>query len=100
MSTRCAHYQVDKMPRYLDDLTKIEIHIAQENPLAAVQMWLHIDEQVDLLSDPNFPRRPGRVVSTFELVAHKNYIIVLTQDDAQCAVRVLRVLHAAQQYPS
>ena len=33
-------------------------------------MWFHIDDQVALLADPNFPRKPSRVKGTFELVAH------------------------------
>lgn len=43
-------------------------------------MWLHIDDQIELLADPNHPRRPDRVDDTFELVAHTNYIVILEQN--------------------
>jgi plasmid stabilization system protein ParE len=42
--------------------------------------------------------RPGREAGTRELVAHKNYILVY--DVTADMVRVLRVLHAARQWPS
>lgn len=97
---RCVSYQIFRTPKYIEDLQSIEQHIAQDNRLAAIELWLHIDEQTQALSDPKFPRRTGRVPGTWELVAHKNYVVVLLQDDTQCTVTVLRVLHAAQQYPS
>ena len=49
------------------------------------------------LVDPNFPRKPGRVKGTFELVAHANYIVIL-EEDAQ-SVTALNVVHARQQWP-
>lgn len=82
---------------YQTDLDAIEAYIAQDSPQAAVDMWFHIDDQVEQLADPKFPRRPGRVADTFELVAHENYIVIL-EEDAQ-TVTVLNVVHARQQYP-
>ncbi len=86
-----------RKPRYRDSLNAIQAHIARDNPSAAVDLWLHIDEQVDRLEDPNFPRRLGRVPGTLELVAHENYIVVMEQFDD--TVLVLDVIHAARQYP-
>jgi len=60
-------------------------------------MWLHIDDQVEKLADPKFPRRPGRVADTFELVAHANYIVILEEDAT--SVTALNVVHARKQYP-
>ncbi len=82
---------------YRDDLDRIEERIAKDNPKAGSDMWLHIDEQVDGLADPNFPRRPGRAPDTLELVAHPNYIVILEEDDS--TVTVLNVVHTRQNYP-
>lgn len=82
---------------YRDDLEKIEARIAEDNPKAGLEMWFHIDDQVTQLADPNFPRKPGRVKGTFELVAHANYIVIL-EEDAQ-SVTALNVVHARQQWP-
>lgn len=41
--------------------------------------------------------RPGRLQGTRELVAHRNYILIY--DVAGDLVRVLRILHAARQWP-
>ena len=60
-------------------------------------MWLLIDDQVDALADSKFPRRPGRVVGTHELVAHENYVVIV-EEDAETVI-VLNVVHARQQYP-
>lgn len=58
---------------YHDDLDAIEAYyIAQNNPQAGADMWLHIDDQLEQLADPLFTCRPGSVVGTFELVAHRN----------------------------
>jgi plasmid stabilization system protein ParE len=82
---------------YQEDLDAIEAYIAQDNPRAAADLWLDIDEQVDALADPKFPRRPGRVAGTAELVAHPNYIVILEEDAT--TVTVLNVVHARQHYP-
>lgn len=89
--------KVLRKPQYWESLQAIEDYIARDNPLAAIDLWLSIDEQVSLLSDPNFPRRRGRVAGTLELVVHPNYVVILEQ--TLDAVTVLEVLHAAMKYP-
>lgn len=89
--------RVVRTQTYQDDLDAIENHIAQDSLRAGADMWLHIDDQVAQLADPNFPRRPGRVAGTFELVAHPNYIVILEEDAA--TVTVLNVVHARKKYP-
>lgn len=89
--------KVLRHPLYLESLNAIEDHIAQDNLIAAVDLWLLIDDQVSKLADPNFPRRRGRVEGTLELVAHPNYIVVLTQ--TLDTVTAIDVLHAAIRYP-
>lgn len=82
---------------YQGDLDEIETRIAKDNPGAGIDMWLHMDDQVALLADPNFPRKPGRVKGTFELVAHPNYIVILEENAT--TVIVLNVVHARQKWP-
>ena len=89
--------QVLRHPLYLESLNAIEDHIAQDNPIVAVDLWLTIDDQVSKLADPNFPRQRGRVNGTLELVAHPNYIVVLTQ--TLDTVTAIDVLHTAMRYP-
>ena len=90
--------RVVRTQSYQDDLEKVEARIAEDNAAAGVAMWFHIDDQVTLLADSNFPRKPGRGKDTFELLAHANYIVIL-EEDAK-TVTALNVVHARQQWPS
>ena len=79
------------------DRKAIREYIAEDNPSAA----LELDEQFGfkarrLLSHADLGRS-GRVPGTRELVVHPNYILIY--DVAGDVVRVLRVLHAARQWP-
>lgn len=97
----CSQWCVRRRPEYRDDLDAIEAWIARDNPLAAAAMWLLIDEQVDQLADPNFPRRrSARLADAFELVAHTNYIVYFDQDASTCTVTVRAVVHVARQFPT
>ena len=82
---------------YTVNLDAIAAEVATDNPIAAVDLWLTIDDQVEKLSDENFPRRRGRVKGTSELVAHPNYIVLLEEDAA--TVTVLNVIHSRRQWP-
>ncbi len=82
---------------YRADLDAIEAYIAQDNPSAAIEIWLLIDGQVEKLADPKFPRRQGRVTGTMELVAHENYVVILIEDST--TVTALNVVHARRQFP-
>lgn len=76
----------------------IREYIAQENPTAALDLDELLAEKAARLLDHPQLGRPGRAVGTRELIAHRNYIVVY--DIAGQQVRILRVLHAAQQWPS
>ena len=89
--------KVLRKPQYWESLQAIEDYIALDNPGAAIDLWLSIDDQVSHLSHPNFPRRRGRVAGTLELVVHPNYVVILEQ--TLDTVTVLEVLHAAMKYP-
>ncbi len=95
----CGVWQVIRRPEYREDLDAIEGWIARDNQGAALEMWLLIDEQVDKLADPNFPRRAStRVPGAFELVAHENYIGYFDQDERPCIVTARAVVHVARQF--
>ena len=79
------------------DLLAIVAYIADDNPDAVQELKDEIETRVSELA--RFPQmyKPGRVTGTREMVVRQNFIVVYT-DDAE-AVSVLRVLHAAQQWP-
>ena len=79
------------------DREAIYDYIEADNPDAALVLDELLAEKTSYLVDhPGLGRR-GRVDGTRELVAHQNYIVVY--DVTGDAVRVLRVLHAAGQWP-
>jgi toxin ParE1/3/4 len=89
--------QVVRTQTYHNDLDAIEAYIARDNPHAGASMWLHIDDQVEQLTDPVFTGRPGSVDGTLELVAHPNYIVILEVDAT--TITALNVVHARKKYP-
>ncbi|MBK6558681.1 MAG: type II toxin-antitoxin system RelE/ParE family toxin, partial [Comamonadaceae bacterium] len=52
-----AEFTVFRSPRYEGDLQALHDYVEQDNPDAALDLILHIDDQVSQLADPNFPRR-------------------------------------------
>lgn len=80
------------------DRREIRAYIAQDNPSAALALDERFSEMAGRLIDHPQLGRVGRVAGTRELVAHPNYILVY--DVIADSVRVLRVLHAARQWPS
>jgi len=81
----------------LDDRSLIYDYIEANNPSAALALDELFSEKAARLADHPGLGRPGRVDSTRELVAHQNYIMIY--DIADDTVRILRVLHAARQWP-
>jgi addiction module RelE/StbE family toxin len=80
------------------DRKEIREYISQDNPAAALALDELFAEKAGRLVDHPGLGRLGRVAGTRELVAHQNYILIY--DTAGDLVRVLRVLHAARQWPS
>lgn len=80
-----------------NDLFGIINYISDDNPDAAQRLKNDIEVKIEQLL--HFPKigRPGRIDGTRELVAFTNYIIVYQESDF--VIRVLRVLHSAQQWP-
>ena len=84
-------------PEAIQDRDDIYDYIEADNPAAALALDELLSEKSARLVDHPGQGRPGRVADTRELVAHRNYILVY--DLAEDLVRVLRVLHAARQWP-
>lgn len=83
--------------RALKDRDHIYSYIEENDPEAALNLDEHFEKRVAQLDAHPLIGRQGRVVGTRELVAHPNYILVYDiKDDG---IRILRILHAAQQWP-
>ena len=81
------------------DRESIFDYIAQNNPGAA----LALDEEFQAKAEQARQRptlyKSGRVKGTREIVVRPNYVMVYRVEDDGCTLCVLRVLHAAQQWP-
>ncbi len=80
-----------------EDRKAIREYIAADNPSATLDLDELLSEKAARLVDHPGLGRPGRLQGTRELVAQRNYILIY--DVADDLVRVLRVLHAARQWP-
>jgi toxin ParE1/3/4 len=73
-------------------------HIAQDNPLVAINPGDRIEDQVDqLLQHPKIGR-PGRKQGTRELVISRTPLIVVYRIKGK-RIKLLRLLHGAQKWP-
>lgn len=79
------------------DLLAIVDCISDDNPDAAQALKDEIEGKVSKLPENPKIYRHGRVDGTREMVVHPNYIVVYAENPK--AVTILRVLHAAQQWP-
>ena len=79
------------------DLLAIVNYISDDNLEAAQQLKDDIQAKVAKLAEHPKLYRPGRVVGTREMLVRRNYVVVYAEDAR--AVTILRVLHAAQQWP-
>ena len=84
-------------PEAIQDRDEIYDYIEADNPAAALALDELMEKKATWLVDHPEMGRIGRVAGTRELVAHKNYVLIY--DVTTDLVRVLRVLHAARQWP-
>jgi toxin ParE1/3/4 len=84
-------------PEAVGDRERIFAFIATENPRAAIAMDAMFSEKAARLQQHPQAGRPGRVRGTRELVVHPHYVLIYQHagDD----LRILRLLHAARQWP-
>ncbi|MGV7963882.1 type II toxin-antitoxin system RelE/ParE family toxin [Photorhabdus tasmaniensis] len=80
------------------DRERIFDYIAQNNPNAALELDANFDAKIELVAQQPKLYRPGRMRGTREIIVQPNYVIVYRIKDSGTMV-VLRVLHAAQQWP-
>lgn len=80
------------------DRERIFDYIAQNSPNAALELDADFDTKIELTVQQPKLYRPGRMRGTREIVVRHNYVIVYRIKDSGTVV-VLRVLHAAQQWP-
>ncbi len=79
------------------ELDSLVVHIARENPKAAVQVYERIVERIELLRDHPEIERKGRVHSTRELVVTgTQYVAIYRVDTQRRTVQIVRIKHAAQ----
>jgi addiction module RelE/StbE family toxin len=84
-------------PEARADRRAIYTYIEADNAAAALVLdELFAKRSMQLVTHP-MTGRPGRVSGTRELVVHRNYLMVY--DLAGETVRVIRILHTAQQWP-
>lgn len=79
------------------DLLAIVDYISDDNPDAAQALKDEIEAKTSRLPDHPQLYRLGRVDGTREMVVRPNYIVIYAEDAK--AVTIMRVLHAAQQWP-
>lgn len=84
-------------PLALVDRERIMEYIAADNPVAAIELDLAFESHADALPLHPTMYRPGRVKGTREIVVHPNYVMVYAITGK--TISILRVLHAAQQWP-
>lgn len=72
-------------------------YIAADNPAAAVNLDELFEKKSRLLIEHAKIGRVGRVPGTREFVVHPHYVFVYDQQGD--AIRILRVLHTALQWP-
>ncbi|WP_073104963.1 type II toxin-antitoxin system RelE/ParE family toxin [Pollutimonas bauzanensis] len=84
-------------PEAIAERVAIMDYIAQDSPLAAIDLDEEIEVKADALLKHPTLYKPGRIKGTREMVVRPNFIVVYELDGAD--VVILNVLHAAQQWP-
>lgn len=81
----------------LADREAIMAYIAQDNPVAAIDLDLAFEAQAESDRQRTTLYKPGRMKGAREIVVLPNYVMVYRVSPE--SVEVLRALHAAQQWP-
>lgn len=84
----------------LADREAIMGYIAQDNPVAAIELDDEFEAKAEQARQRPTLYRAGRVPGTREIVVRPSYVMVYRWDEELNVVILLRVLHSAQQWPS
>ena len=82
------------------DRESIFDYIAQDNPSAAIELDEEFQAKAEQARQRPTLYKLGRVKGTREIVVRPNYVMVYRVEDDGCTLTVLRVLHAAQKWPT
>ena len=83
----------------IEDLVSLRAYIAEDSPIAARRVVLHIIQNVEqVLPDNPQIGRPGRVPGTRELVIPRTPYIVPYRFE-RTTIQILRVYHGARRWP-
>jgi toxin ParE1/3/4 len=83
----------------LADRDTIMDYIAQDNPAVAIELDDEFEAKAEQARQRPTLYKTGRVRGTREIVVRPNYVLVYRIEDEGNTLVVLRVLHAAQQWP-
>lgn len=78
------------------DRENIFDYIAQDNPLAALELDEDFKDKAEIAARNPKLYKAGRVQGTHEIVVRPNYVMVYCIEDESSTLVALRVLHAAQ----
>ena len=81
----------------MEDLLEILRYISMDDPRAAQAIKNDIEAKAVTLPSHPFRYRPGRVTGTREMPIRPNNLVIYAALPE--AITILRVLHAAQQWP-
>jgi toxin ParE1/3/4 len=90
-------HRIEWKKQAYNDLLAIAEYIAQDSPDSADKLVDDIEAKVERLREHPTLYRAGRKRGTRELVAHENYLVIYRVKEE--TVEILRVKHAAQQWP-
>ena len=79
------------------DLDTIVDYVARDNLKAAIELGDKIERRVTELGDQPRLYRAGRVKNTREMVVDANYVVIYRIKRGE--IEIIRILHAAQQWP-
>ena len=79
------------------DLLEIVGYIAEDSPDAAQSLKNEIEAKANALVNHPKLYKSGRMKGTREMVVRPNYVVVYRETSTE--VTILRVLHAARQWP-